>query len=337
LERPELQSLLGRLGIRTLGKFAEIEESHIAARFGVDGVEAHRLARGMDGHHVVAQPAPIDLVMSRELEPPAERIDIAAFTGRALVVQLINELLKRSLTCERVTIEAEMENGETLSRCWRFDGVCTEKSLTERVRWQLEGWCQRKREERSAGGIATLRLIPDQLRPNIGEQRDFWNATTASDERAARGFSRLQALLGPDAVQIAAVQGGRHPTEQAIFTAGGDRVDEPKTCYPWPNSIPPPAPSVVHVESPPVELLDESGDVVQVSNRGLLSRQPARLRSTKKSERIIAWAGPWTSDEQWWDTERHKRRAFLQIVTESGTAHLVAVSGGNWQLDATYD
>jgi protein ImuB len=338
LDRPELQSLLNRLGIRTLGQFAAMKSTDISARFGPDGIAAHRLANGLDEHHLVAQPAPVDLTMTSELDPPAERIDIAAFTGRALAVQLVNELMKHSLTCTRVTIEAETENGETLSRCWRFDGVCTEKALSERVRWQLEGWLSGAvTAHRPTGGIAQLRLIPDQLRPNTGEQHNFWNVTTANDERAARGFSRLQALLGPDAVQVAAVQGGRHPAERAIFTAWGEHVDSPKSRYPWPNAVPPPAPTVVHTEGHPIEVLDESGKVVTVTRRGAVSRRPTRLRSAHRSERIIAWAGPWTSDDQWWDNVKHKRRAFLQIVTESGTAHLVAVSNGDWVLDATYD
>jgi protein ImuB len=276
--------------------------------------------------------------MTSELDPPAERIDIAAFTGRTLAVQLLNELVKRSLTCTRVTIEAETENGETLSRCWRFDGVCTEKALSERVRWQLEGWLSGAvTADRPTGGISLLRLIPDQLRPNVGEQHNFWNVTTANDERAARGFSRLQALLGPDAVQLAAVQGGRHPAEQAIFTAWGERVDDEKARYPWPNAIPSPAPAIVHEDAPSVELLDAAGKSVKVSRRGVVSQQPIQLRSKSKSERVIAWAGPWASDDQWWDPTKHKRRAYLQIVTESGAAHLVAVNGGTWQLDATYD
>lgn len=338
LERPELVSLLNRLGIHSLGQFAAMKQTDISARFGPDGVAAHRLASGLDEHRLVAHPAPIDLVMTSELDPPADRIDIAAFTGRALAVQLVNELVKRSLTCTRVTIEAETENGETLSRCWRFDGVCTEKTLSERVRWQLEGWLSGEvTADRPTGGISLLRLIPDQLRPNAGEQHNFWNVTTVNDERAARGFSRLQALLGPDAVQVAAVHGGRHPAEQGIFTAWGERVDEEKARYPWPNSLPPPAPSVVHTDSPRIELLDESGKAITVSRRGVVSRQPTRVRSSQKSERVIAWAGPWTSDDQWWDIDKQKRRAFLQIVTESGAAHLVAVSGGNWLLDATYD
>ena len=49
LGRPELADLLVRLGIRTLGQFAELPERDVLARFGVDGAGCHRVARGIEG------------------------------------------------------------------------------------------------------------------------------------------------------------------------------------------------------------------------------------------------------------------------------------------------
>lgn len=46
LGRPELAELLDRLGIRTLGEFAAVPESHVLGRFGADGVLCHRVAGG---------------------------------------------------------------------------------------------------------------------------------------------------------------------------------------------------------------------------------------------------------------------------------------------------
>lgn len=46
LDRPELAELLDRLGIRTLGDFAALPESHVLGRFGADGVLCHQVAGG---------------------------------------------------------------------------------------------------------------------------------------------------------------------------------------------------------------------------------------------------------------------------------------------------
>ena len=49
LGRPELAELLDRLGIRTLGDFAALPESHVLGRFGADGVLCHQVAGGRSG------------------------------------------------------------------------------------------------------------------------------------------------------------------------------------------------------------------------------------------------------------------------------------------------
>ncbi len=49
LGRPELTELLDRLGIRTLGDFAALPESHVLGRFGADGAACHRVAGGRSG------------------------------------------------------------------------------------------------------------------------------------------------------------------------------------------------------------------------------------------------------------------------------------------------
>lgn len=49
LGRAELAELLDRLGIRTLGDFAALPESHVLGRFGVDGVLCHQVAGGRRG------------------------------------------------------------------------------------------------------------------------------------------------------------------------------------------------------------------------------------------------------------------------------------------------
>jgi protein ImuB len=54
-------------------------------------------------------------------------------------------------------------------------------------------------------------------------------------------------------------------------------------------------------------------------------------------KRVVAWAGPWPVEERWWDPAGHRRRARVQVLDDTGTAHLLAVEGGRWWLEATYD
>ena len=52
---------------------------------------------------------------------------------------------------------------------------------------------------------------------------------------------------------------------------------------------------------------------------------------------MTAWSGPWVFDERWWAADERRRQARMQIVTASGTAHLLVLENSQWRVEATYD
>ena len=140
LDLPELPDLLRRLGLRTLGAFAQLPPRDVLARFGPDGARGHRLARGLDDRPLAGRLPVPELSVQAELDPPVERVDTAAFAAKSLAEQLHERLARRGLACTRVAIEAQTEHGEQLSRLWRHEGVLTPAAVADRVRWQLDGW-----------------------------------------------------------------------------------------------------------------------------------------------------------------------------------------------------
>jgi protein ImuB len=156
LERPELADLLRRLGIRTLGAFADLPAQDVLVRFGPDGALAHRLAQGLDSRPLATRQPPPDLTVQTEFDPPVERVDTAAFAARTLAEELQTRLRAHGLACTRIGIEARTEHGEELSRVWRHDGVLTASAMADRVRWQLDGWLTGTGNRRSGGDAALL-------------------------------------------------------------------------------------------------------------------------------------------------------------------------------------
>jgi protein ImuB len=354
LERPALADLLVRLGIRTLGQFAALPSADVVARFGADGELAHRLARGLDERPLAGREPPPELVVQRELDPPAERVDMAAFAAKGMADELHERLAALGLSCTRVLVEAETEHGEHLARLWRHEGALTAAAMAERVRWQLDGWLAGTAAEAGpTGGLALLRLVPDEVGPATGRQLGFWGGVAAADERAARALARVQGMLGPDAVATPVLSGGRSPAEQATLVPWGEprrparpgvpgeapvRVDGRVEVPPWPGRVPPPAPAVVHADPLPAEVVDVEGRPIVVSGRGLVHAAPARVSvDSGRWAGVVGWAGPWPLDERWWDAEAHRRRARMQLATDDGAAYLVALEGGRWWVEATYD
>ena len=344
LARPELTDVFMRLGLRRLGDLAALPAPSVLGRFGTEGATVHRLASGLDEERPDARDPPADLEAATEIDPPAERVDQVAFVGRALADQLHQSLDARGLACTRVAIEAETEHGEHLVRLWRHEGTLGARAIADRVRWQLDGWLHAS--ARPTGGITRLALVPDEVVAARGRQLGFWGGETAADERALRAIARVEALLGPDAVRVAEWQGGRAPGEQLALVPAQtvDLVertvrhepgpDDP----PWPGRLPAPAPARVHPDPLPARVVGRSGAVVSVTARGLASEVPSELQVGDAPVRpVVAWAGPWVSDERWWDAARHRRRARFQLITADGAAHLVVVESRSWAVEATYD
>jgi len=339
LGRHDLADLLNRLGIRHLGEFAVMDEGLVGARFGTEGLEAHRLARGLDDHVLALSDPPPDLTVERQLESPVDQVDTVAFIAAGIAEELLARLAPHGLACTRLLVEATTEHAEELSRWWRADRPFTARAMVDRVRWQLEGWMSSPADAPSAG-VTLVRLTAGEVVPDSGRQLGLFGGPAEASQRVERGIARIQGLLGHAAVGTAVLAGGRGPAEQVRLVPWGDPREEAVDAHhPWPGRLPSPAPAIVYVDPVPVELLSTTGETVGVSGRGRCNAAPGRIRRLPagRSAEVAGWAGPWPVDERWWDPSCHRRRARLQLLLEDGSAHLLVLEDGHWGIEATYD
>jgi protein ImuB len=147
----------------------------------------------------------------------------------------------------------------------------------------------------------------------------------------------VQGLLGPEAVQVPVLSGGRGPAERITLTPLGDEpVPRADPHLPWPGQLPEPSPAVLLDN--PVELLDGQGHPIRVTSRGLFSADPARLTTRGRDDRLRWWAGPWPVDERWWNPEHAKgRTARAQVLVEGGKALLLCFRQRRWYLEGIYE
>jgi protein ImuB len=334
LERPDLADLLRRLGLRTLGAFAELPAADVLARFGIDGALAHRLARGQDDRAVAGRRPPPELTRVAEFEPSLDRADQVAFSIRGAAEELVTGLADHGLVCTTVRVEVSTESGGVLSRRWLhprwFDAV----DVVDRVRWQLEGAGTTGAELTSP--VVRVRLVPDEVDPHGAHADGLWGG--GPEEHVHRAMSRVQSMLGHEAVVTPVIGGGRGPGDRQTLVPWGDRP-RPRwpAAPPWPGSLPPPLPSTVLPEPAPAEVLSADGRPVGVDGRGVLTAEPARFSAAGDSRPVAAWAGPWPVEERWWDETASRRLARFQVVGVDGSAWLLMVEGGHWWVEARYD
>ena len=357
----ELVDLLGRLGLRTLGDLAGLPAGDVHARFGRLGAWAQMLARGEDARPPALRRPETDLEVSCALDPPVERVDTATFVGRRLAEELHALLLEHSAMCGRLQITARTDAGEELVRTWRTDlgglGGLTAARITDRIRWQLEGWltagalAQGPRTRGGRGGadrevpvraaLVHLVIAAQEVAPAGAELGRLWGGPSGGDRRAHRALDRVQGLIGGGGVLTAALQGGRDVRDQVYLRPWGEQAPPHRPVdRPWPGRLPPPAPATVLRDPEPVDLLDAAGVPVGLDARFALSAPPATLARRGpgggRGRGVIGWAGPWPLAERWW-TDEPRYRTHLQVALEDGSALLLAHTAETWTCEAVYD
>lgn len=357
---PELVDLLARLGLPTLGAVAALPVGDVVARFGPEGVVAHRLASGSDARPPrLAVPLP-RMASEARSEPPLERVDQVAFAARGLAHELGERLAAGGLTCTVLLVMAETEHGERLERRWRQGPGTTPAAVVERVRWQFDGWLNGSPATRPTAGVTLLRLVPEEVVPAGGTQLALWGSPVVAPEEVVRAVARLEGLLGPEAVTVPQWRGGRHPGDQVALVPAGavdltsDRAGSAPPgpasgstrnpeLPPWPGRLPSPSPATVLGETRrlPATVVDATGAAVRVDGRCVPAAPPAEVTigggGGGRPRRVVGWAGPWPVAERWWDPAIRRRRARFQVLLDDGTAYLLETEGGRWIVTAVYD
>ncbi|MEO9328309.1 DNA polymerase Y family protein [Gordonia aurantiaca] len=345
--RVELVDLLRRLGISTIGAFADMDVADVASRFDKDAVVAHRLANAQPGRVPSGRYVPTELTVDHTCDPPVDRIDVAAFIGRTLAERLHRRLRDAAVACTRLTIEATTERGQQHSRTWHCAQPLTPESTADRIRWQLEGWLtggRRGAAKTPDSPIVRLRLEPVEVVDAGALQHQLSDGSGRADdpdteERARRSLVRIQGLLGGDAVRIPVLSGGRGPAERITLVPLGDEptpLRDPSA--PWPGSLPQPTPTVLVQTA--VRVLDALGHPVRVTERGAFTAEPVTVclpDSRKPGWGLCWWAGPWPVDLDGPSAGRGELVARAQVLLDDSRALLLCYRGGEWNVEGVYE
>ncbi len=357
----ELVELFGRLGLRRLGDLAALPVADVFGRFGPMGAHAHRLASGADVRPTsTTDPSP-ERRLDHVLDDPAAQSSAVVFIAKQLADELAAVLGADGRVCVRLIVVLESEHGERSERSWYRSGGLSAAAMVERVRWQLDAWINLPKgsEQELTGGVALVRLVPDEVRADDGTQLGLWGGQSEADRQAARAIARLTTLTSDDAVTVPVWHGGRLPADRYRWVSATMVDLDQRTravsaagtgsgpAGPWPGTLPSPSPATVFVDPHPAEVLDEHGEGVRVSARGMLSGRPRTLvlltgddstgRRRGRPRPIIAWAGPWPIEERWWEPAQQRRLARFQVVTDDQNGFLVVVERQRWWVSARYD
>jgi protein ImuB len=333
LDEPALVTLLRRLGIRTLGDFAELAADDVRARFGELGARLHALSGGHDSLALAPRTPPRDLDATVDFEPALDRVDQVAFGVKAAAERFIDDLTAAKLVVTAIRVELDSDSDEVSERVWLHPRSFTPVDVVDRVRWQVQG--SGVIDTALTSGITRVRIVPEAVDAIGNHETGLWGS--GPDERVHHGLSRVQSMLGHGAVLMPSIGGGRTLLDRQQLVAWGDRATAARsTVEPWPGGLPQPLPGTVFAPRHPVHVLSAAGEQVGVDARGALTASPSRFSAGRTELAISQWAGPWPLDERWWSSAARAAWRF-QAVDSTGCAWLLVLDAGGWWAEARYD
>ena len=334
LHDADLVALLIRLGVRTLGEFAALDEGTVRDRFSERGTRLHALAGGRDSQPVTPRIPPPELARRVEFEPPLEIAEQVAFGVRQTCDDVVAALGTAGLVCTELRIELADESGGRAERVWLHPTFFSAAEMVDRVRWQLEAAMT---GDTLVSAVQSVRLVPEAVDAATHHAPGLFGQ--GPGERVHHALSRVQAMLGHRGVLVPAMGGGRFLLERQLLVPWGDRPPASVAQHdrPWPGSMPDPLPATVFAEPVPIEVTDSAGERVRVDSRGVLSGPPALLTGRGIHTAVTAWAGPWPIRERLWDPARRREAHRFQLVDHSQMAWLTVFEDDTWHAEGRYD
>lgn len=331
---------LHALGIQRIGDLRALEKTAVISRFGSVGVSIYRLLAGDDddiGHRHSEE----TVVCRRSFDDPLTNIDQAAFIARHIAQDVVDELTYRGVISRELGIDVRMANGQSRNRVWAMD-VASARDITDRVRWQLAAWINELSEEDLAG-VVELSVTAAELYSAGHAQSPLWGGRHPHEQAAQRAISRIQSLLGENAVVAPEHVGGRLPHEAYIARSWNAEHSKTTKDVPWPGAIPQPWPNVVPQEPIPVILLDKAGHECLLSILGTFycdkrctDSRPHRFVTKESMIVIDSYAGPWLYSLGWWNPQTQERSAWIEARDPAGRGFLLARENGQWWIRGEY-
>ena len=351
----ELSTLSRRLGIHTLGQFADLPTRSVLSRFGSAAATAHALARGLNPEPLAVHQPDDELAVSIEVDPPAERVDIATFAAKKLSTQFMDLLTRRGLACTQLRIEAQTEHAEETSAFgaqaqYSIPTLWSNESggnFPAGLRQQEPGNHTNRRNQSASVGRGRSCWLRDL-------QISLWGEMSQVDRRAIRGLDRVRGLLGSSAIFTALIGGGRSPADRVKLVPWGQPPPALDPPMPWPGRVPTPLPAVVYAEPLPVEVRCDQGPV-RVTVRARSQAVPNSSDSptahgtgsthglapgssmSSGGSRLSLPGGSVPDHDQCRRASHTGRGPNVSDAGDQQSVHLCLVQQNTWWIEATYD
>ncbi len=305
----ELIETFRALGLRNMGDIAAREAGDLEARFGPEGVRAHRLAQGIDARVFRAFDAGEAREIALELDPPADTLEPLLFVLRHLLARTCVELANHGLCAARLELDLRGRNGTETGVAIPARPTRQERLLYDLCRAALERMTGTEGQLTTPVEEVVLRVARSAA-PDA-RQEDLFTRRWRDPMAAAAALSRLGVRLGSSGVVRPIVRADHRPESRSVWEpveiGYGSRVAEKaaKVAAETAAKVPVSISGVLHLHPEP-----EALRVRTVEGR------PAEIWGDVGHHELIASEGPERLSGDWWKDPYH--REYFRACTEAG-------------------
>ena len=319
----DLADALRGLGLTTFGQLAALDADEVEARFGLEGLAAHKLARGLDSRGPTTPRDDALPAIEVEMGGPVATAEPLLFVLKGALASLGETLHAKGLAAREVALALDLDDGTTAVRAVRPARPTSHPdALFDHCRLALEGW-------QLPEPATALRISATLTVPASGEQGDLLAPRWADPAALAAAFERIRSSEGADAVALPEVRDGHLPVDRGAWLEETD-VRTHRGTDAQPKTI------------AALRLLTAAAPLhVRLGRSGL-----AAFRHNDAWHDVAEWSGPERLVPRWWRSdaagaagEPAGPRDYYTARTADGTLWLLyrGEPSGQWFLEGWID
>ena len=305
----EMLEILESWGIDTLDQLAQLPETGLAERFGPNGVELQRLARGAL-HRPLKIFQPETTYEDRiQLDHPVDLLEPLLFLMARMLNEQCEKLQSHGMAANEITIRLELENKTGHVRTLRLPIPMREsKALLKLLQMDLEAHLPQ------AATIA-LSLLLKPVQPRTVQNGIFLPATPPPDKLELT-LARIRGIVGENNVGVPELLDTHHPHPFRLANRQPQITDpQPLAHHQAFRYFRPPLAASVTLEND----------------------RPARVAATGIHGKVLKAAGPWRTSGDWWTTTSWNRDEWDITLSTGALYRLYREPKDRWFLEGSYD
>lgn len=311
---PDAYQTLDRWGIRTFAQLAALPPDGLTERFGQQGAEWRKMARGQSPRPLIPYLPSMRFEESIELDYPVDLLEPLLFLLSRMLNDLCAQLKRQSMAMNELQVELKLETGPPHLRTLRFPVPTAEAvPLLKLLHLDLESAAP-------PAPVVELAMRANPVPPRR-LQGGLFLPQTPEPEKLEVTLARIAGFVGKDRVGSAVLLDTHRPGAFRMERAVGQTAPPRPREHAWEIHL------SLRIYRPALR-----------AEVDLADGKPRRLRAPGVRGQVLHYAGPWRTSGDWWREDPWSRDEW-DIALSDGALYRIYQDHieEQWYVEGRYD